>query len=745
MEDSQDRRPISPPIDAPINAMDLSDLLLFLPHPDGNAGKPDATVTGPAVLVSEEGGSHDVTSTSGRQPVSIMIQPPPEETYPSEHSAIAAVHARTRAHGFNVTKRRAFYTSATPKAVWKRGFDCDRAGRPKCTQHLTDNDRQRPLRGSMRMGCPMKIIVRAASKKEPFGPWMIVHTRNESRLHNHPPSEDARVHPGHRQRAAAATSVAPAASLQEMIQRQTAVGITAGSVRATLLQADPDSFVIPQDIANIKNAARRSELSSMTVMEALFSRMEEDGFYYRYEVDPDTQRLLYLFWAHPGTSAQYRRHPDILGMDCTYKTNKYKLPLLNIVALTGFNTVLPVAQCWLPREREEDYVWAMDIFRQFLVDMDICLPKVILTDRDLASMNAVDQVFVGIPALVCRWHLNKNVLSKTRQVLGQVPVQNPAPGQSKFENTWQTDAFMAAFYLAVDARDEEEFETRKAELRRLSQVLSDYLDNHWWKYKTRFVRAWTDRYQHFGIRDTSFVEGTHAKCKIWLLGCHGDLYKVYLCLLPWWNAAATSTSLLAQRNMVRVPYLIQGNRFAAVTRVISVWALTQTHTLWEIARTTVFKRLDRYQCFGVFRRVHGRPCLHELIAMVESNGQRTLVPQDFDLHWWINRHEAGALPTRIQEPSFDEEPAGARRRRASLASRRSRALPYSTRRDPVLLERVDRNHPADPPAFPGSSSQRDESLVTMLPPSSSVERATVPENAAFQEPNLHARYWGYAG
>jgi hypothetical protein len=68
--------------------------------------------------------------------------------------------------------------------------------------------------------------------------------------------------------------------------------------------------------------------------------------------------------------------------------------------------------------------------------MNICLPKAILTDRDLVSMNVVDQVFVGIPALVYRWHLNKNVLSKTRQVLGQVPVQNPAPGQSKFENTW---------------------------------------------------------------------------------------------------------------------------------------------------------------------------------------------------------------------------------------------------------------------------------------------------------------------
>jgi hypothetical protein len=69
--------------------------------------------------------------------------------------------------------------------------------------------------------------------------------------------------------------------------------------------------------------------------------------------------------------------------------------------------------------------------------------------------------------------------------------------------------------------------------------------------------------------------------------------------------------------MVRVPYLLQGNRFATDTRVISVWTLTQTHTMWEIARTTAFKRLDRDQCFVVTRRVHGRPCVHELIAMVE--------------------------------------------------------------------------------------------------------------------------------
>jgi hypothetical protein len=77
----------------------------------------------------------------------------------------------------------------------------------------------------------------------------------------------------------------------------------------------------------------------MTVMEALFSLVGKNmAFYYGYEVDPDTQKLLNPFWEHPGTSAQYRRHPDILGMGYAYKTNKYTLPLLYIVAMKGFNS-----------------------------------------------------------------------------------------------------------------------------------------------------------------------------------------------------------------------------------------------------------------------------------------------------------------------------------------------------------------------------------------------------------------------
>lgn len=122
-------------------------------------------------------------------------------------------------------------------------------------------------------------------------------------------------------------------------------------------------------------------------------------------------------------------------MDCSYKMNKYKIPLLNIVSVTGFNKVLFVAQCWLPGETEADYVWAIYLLRLFIIEKNVAPPGLIVTDRDLAFMNAVGHVLAGIPAMVCRWHMNKTVVARARRVLDQESVVLPAPGQPKYENS----------------------------------------------------------------------------------------------------------------------------------------------------------------------------------------------------------------------------------------------------------------------------------------------------------------------
>ncbi|KAG2804348.1 hypothetical protein PC116_g22669 [Phytophthora cactorum] len=202
----------------------------------------------------------------------------------------------------------------------------------------------------------------------------------------------------------------------------------------------------------------------------------------------------------------------------------YDLPLLNIIAMTNMNTVLPIAQCWLPGEKEEDFVWALQQLQVMLTDYEVSYPLIIVTDHDQACMNALDRLFLQVPSLVCRWHRNRNVLAKARTLFGQVEIENPASGQDKYENTVATDQFMELYYNAVDSPTETEFDTRCATIRSSTVEFADYLDNHWWKYKAKLVRCWMSSHLHFGYRDTSPVEGTHSKCKVWLESARGDLF-----------------------------------------------------------------------------------------------------------------------------------------------------------------------------------------------------------------------------
>ncbi|KAK6936686.1 MULE transposase domain [Dillenia turbinata] len=51
-------------------------------------------------------------------------------------------------------------------------------------------------------------------------------------------------------------------------------------------------------------------------------------------------------------------------MDCTYKINRYKMPLLEIIGITSFNTSFYSCFVFLSKERCEDYEWALGIGKQ---------------------------------------------------------------------------------------------------------------------------------------------------------------------------------------------------------------------------------------------------------------------------------------------------------------------------------------------------------------------------------------------
>jgi hypothetical protein len=58
---------------------------------------------------------------------------------------------------------------------------------------------------------------------------------------------------------------------------------------------------------------------------------------------------------HPTAIDLWKKNPDVLLLDCTYKTNRFNMPLLNICGITGNNKTPQFTLCFLSSELEEDY------------------------------------------------------------------------------------------------------------------------------------------------------------------------------------------------------------------------------------------------------------------------------------------------------------------------------------------------------------------------------------------------------
>jgi hypothetical protein len=329
--------------------------------------------------------------------------------------------------------------------------------------------------------------------------------------------------------------------------------------------------------------------------------------------------------------------------------------------------------------------------------------------------------------------VKNNVLAKTRSVYPQI--RNPEGNKPPFVDAPETVAFMAKYQETIDSGTVETFETNCLELRAMSKVLTKYLDRNWWPYREKIVRCWTDLYQHRGIQDTSIVEGTQASVKKCLPNDRMGLLGAFQALQPWWALRVSKLSLAVETSASKTPCLFLETAYyryyEAVVRVICIKPLEDTHKELQRAEDMLLGRVPRTACKGAFRRVHGRPCVLELLEILQSRGMLRLLPGHFDRHWWVRPSEAVAYSPRVLEPSLQ-------RRRRVMDHPTPHATNhgmYSTRRDPIWSELTDMNHPASAALYGANFTGPDTTSV----------HAFAADEVDFVGHHRPARYWGYVG
>lgn len=84
-----------------------------------------------------------------------------------------------------------------------------------------------------------------------------------------------------------------------------------------------------------------------------------------------------------------------------------------MVGVTSSEKTYYVGFAFLECDKEDNFTWAFEVCRKLLKDQGK-LPKVIVTDLNIALMKSVVKVLTFSNALFCRYHITKNERSRVK-------------------------------------------------------------------------------------------------------------------------------------------------------------------------------------------------------------------------------------------------------------------------------------------------------------------------------------------
>ena len=94
------------------------------------------------------------------------------------------------------------------------------------------------------------------------------------------------------------------------------------------------------------------------------------------------------------------------------------LSLLDTIGVTPTGMTFSTVFAYLEGEHLNNVVWALERFRGIFLRCD-AIPQVIVIDKDSILMNTVKTIFPKATNLLCQFHINKNVETKCKTLVGQ--------------------------------------------------------------------------------------------------------------------------------------------------------------------------------------------------------------------------------------------------------------------------------------------------------------------------------------
>jgi len=166
--------------------------------------------------------------------------------------------------------------------------------------------------------------------------------------------------------------------------------------------------LIAKEIYNELVIARVKELKGCRPIETLVELISCSNYFNKVQLVEGV--IDCVFFMPQSSVSMCQMFGTVFLLDYTYKTNKFGMPLLNVVGITLTYATFNVAFAFLHAKNKEAYAWVLEQF------FEVMTSKVLCTDLELALMNRITRIFLGYHNILYCWHINKNILvnCKTR-------------------------------------------------------------------------------------------------------------------------------------------------------------------------------------------------------------------------------------------------------------------------------------------------------------------------------------------
>ncbi|XP_057453094.1 putative protein FAR1-RELATED SEQUENCE 10 [Lotus japonicus] len=255
--------------------------------------------------------------------------------------------------------------------------------------------------GTKKCDCPFRLKARYTSED---GLWRFTVVRGD---HNHQPAETLVGH---------AYAGRLTSQEKDMVAKMVDNRVKLGNMLLALKDANPQNVTTIRQVYNERMAHIRAKRGQLSEMQHLMGLLEEDRYTHWSRTEEGSTVIRSLFWAHPVSIQLFNQFPTIVLLDSTHKTNKYMIPLLEMVDMTSVGFTYTIGFGYMCNEREHEVTWALEKLRGLLLKEED-MPKVMVTDKDTALMNAVTATFPTAAHLLCQFHITKCVKAKCKLII----------------------------------------------------------------------------------------------------------------------------------------------------------------------------------------------------------------------------------------------------------------------------------------------------------------------------------------